>query len=76
MPHFFIRIPPISPNPGPWTRARVQEVCARHNGTLEHFWHDDPANPGTAYVLVHNGDRAGMSGDLHAHETLTLHRPS
>ena len=76
MPHFFIKVPPTSPNPGPWTRARVQEVCSRHDGTLEHFWHDDPANPGAAYVLVQNGDPKGMAADLHADDTLTLHRPA
>jgi len=75
MPHFFIKTSPTSPNPGPWTRARVQEVCERHHGTLEHFWHDDPANPGTAYVLVKDADRVWLSADLHAHETLTLHPP-
>ena len=76
MPHFFIRLPLDSPNPGRWTRAKLQEVCARHHGTLEHFWHDDPASPGAAFVLVQNGDRDKMSADLHAHDTLTLHHPS
>jgi hypothetical protein len=76
MPHFFIKLPPDSPNPGRWTHARVHEVCERHSGKLEHFWHDDPANPGTAYALVENGDADGISAELHAHETLALHRPA
>jgi hypothetical protein len=76
MPHFFIKIFPTSPNPGRWTRAGIVEVCSRHHGTVEHFWHDDPANPGTAYVLVQNGDPDAMAADLHAHETLTLHHPA
>jgi hypothetical protein len=76
MPHFFIKIPPSSSNPGPWTRARLEEVVSKHKGTLEHFWHDDPKSPGSAYILVQNGDSKALATELHAHETLTLHHPA
>ena len=74
MPHFFIALDPSSPNPGRRTRAHVEEICGRHGGKVEHFWHDDPANPTTAYLLVESGNSEGLSKDLQAREIVTLHR--
>jgi hypothetical protein len=74
MPHFFITMGVSSPNPGRWTRAQVEEVCGQHHGKLENFWHDDRANPTTAYLLVENGDLDALSEELHARHIVTLHR--
>ena len=74
MPHFFIKVSPSSPNPGRLVRSRVEAVCRRHNAKLEHYWHDDPANPSVGYILVEEGDLAGLSADLDVHEVVTLHR--
>jgi hypothetical protein len=74
MPHFFITMGVSSPNPGRRTRSHVEEVCGRHRGKLEHFWHDDPANPNTAYLLVENGDVDALSKELQAQDIVTLHR--
>jgi hypothetical protein len=76
MPHSFIQVSPTSPNPGRLMRTRVEEVCSRHNAKLEHFWHDDPANPSVGYILVEGGDIDGLSADLDVHDVVTLHRAS
>lgn len=76
MPHNFIRMAPGTPNPGPWTRARVDEIVRRHHGTLEHLWFDDPAAPAHAYALVKDGDVDGLMSDLHGHEVRILHEAS
>ena len=76
MPHFFITTNALTPNPGRLTRQRASEVCSRHHGKLAHFWHDDPANPQTAYILVEDGDLDGLLQDLHAHHIVTLHPAS
>ena len=73
MPHFFITLEASTPNPGPRKRSHVEEACGRHRGKLEHFWHDDPANPKTAYLLVENGDVDALSKELQAHDIVTLH---
>jgi hypothetical protein len=74
MPHYFIKLSPTTPNPGPLTRDHVAEVCRRHNAMLEHYWHDDPVNPAVGYILVEEGDIDGLSAEVAAHEVLTLHR--
>lgn len=73
MPHYFIQTNPTTPNPGRWTRARVDEVAKRHHGTLEYLWFDDPDDPSHAYVLVKDGDIDGLLADLHGHEVTLLH---
>jgi hypothetical protein len=73
MPHFFIRTAPTSPNPGRWTHEHARDVCARHHGTLEHVWVDDPDDPQVAWILVKDGDRDGLAGDFHALDVVTLH---
>ncbi len=74
MPHYFIKLSPTTPNPGPLTRDHVAEVCRRHNARLEHYWHDDPVNPSVGYILVEEGDIDGLSAEVAAHNVLTLHR--
>lgn len=73
MPHYFIKLNATTPNPGPLKRDRVAEVCRRHNAKLEHYWHDDPADPVVGYVLVEEGDINELSAELAAHEVVTLH---
>jgi hypothetical protein len=64
VPHNFIKTAPKTPNPGPWTHARVNEIAARHHGVLEHLWFDDPHDPTAAYVLIKDGDVDGLMADL------------
>ena len=76
MPHYFIKTGPSTPNPGRWTRARVDDVCKRHHGSLEYLWFDDQTDPDNAYVLVKDGDVDGLLQDLHGHEVTVLHEAS
>jgi hypothetical protein len=73
MPHNFIKIPPATPNPGRWTRSRVEEIVKHHHGKLEYLWFDDPSAPTHAYVLVKDGDIDGLMTDLHGAEVRVLH---
>jgi hypothetical protein len=73
VPHNFIITGPRTPNPGRWTRAAVEEIARRHNGTLEYLWFDDLEKPTRAYVLVRDGDADGLMRDLHGHEVTRLH---
>ena len=70
MPHNFVKITAMTPNPGRWTRARRKTTCERHHGTLEYLWFDEPKNPTYAYVLVKDGDLNGLLQDLHALEVI------
>jgi hypothetical protein len=76
MPHMFIQVSPSSPNPGRLKRTHVEEICNRHKAKLEHYWHDDPANPTVGYILVEGGDINGLSADLDVRDVVTLHRPT
>ncbi len=38
MPHNFIKLPPETLNPGPWTRQRLEQLCREHRCRLEHAW--------------------------------------
>jgi hypothetical protein len=73
MPHFFIKISPLSSNPGRIKRSHVEQLCRNHRASLEHFWHDDPADPKTGYILVEADDVDKLSGELDVHEVVTLH---
>jgi hypothetical protein len=70
MPHNFIRTAPSTPNPGRWTRGRVEAIATHHHGVLEHLWFDDPDNPTAAFMLIRDGDVDGLMTGLHG-ETLT-----
>jgi phenolic acid decarboxylase len=72
MPHNFIRMSPESPNPGRWTREQVKSVCERHEGTLEHVWHEPGKTPKAAYVLVKDGDVQGMLEEFNAEYVIRL----
>ena len=73
MPHNFVKTPPGPPNPGRWSRGRVDEIVKRHHGTLVGLFFDDPTNPTHAYVLVKDGNVDGLMADLHGHEVQVLH---
>jgi hypothetical protein len=73
MPHNFIRIAPETPNPGRWTRERVEEITKRHHGVVEHLWFDDPHDPKAAYVLVRDGDIDGLMTDLTGQTLMRLY---
>lgn len=73
MPHHFIRLDATSPNPGLRARDDVRAICEKHHGTFENFWHDQPNNPRSAYVLVKDGDVDGMLDDLQAQEVVRLY---
>ena len=72
MPHNFIRINAVTPNPGRRTRQQVEPICARHHGKFEYLWFDDESDPTYAYVLVKDGDVDGMMQDLHGQEVIRL----
>lgn len=72
VPHNFIRINAMAPNPGRRTREEVEPICARHHGKFEHLWFDDDRQPNFAYVLVQDGDVDGMLQDLHGHSIIRL----
>ena len=72
MPHNFMRINAVTPNPGRRRREDVESICKRHHGQLENLWFDDQADPSYAYVLVKDGDVDGMLQDLHGQELLRL----
>lgn len=72
MPHNFIKVNAVTPNPGLRKRADVEEICKQHNGTFEALWFDDEDNPTFAYVLVKDGDLEGILDGLHAHEVIRL----
>jgi hypothetical protein len=72
VPHNFIRINAVAPNPGRWTRDKVEPICTLHNGKFEHLWFDDDRQPNFAYVLVQDGDVDGMLHDLHGHSCQRL----
>jgi hypothetical protein len=73
VPHNFIKTAPKTPNPGPWTHARVDEIAKRHHGTLVHLWFDDPHEPTAAYVLIKDGDLDGLMSDLNGQVLIRLY---
>lgn len=72
MPHNFIRISPDTPNPGRRRRSDVEAVCAKHGGSFEYLWFDDEAAPGSAYVLVEDGDIDAIARELHGQQVIKL----
>ena len=72
MPHNFVKVNVISPNPGRRTRANVEPIVHKHHGTLEYLWFDDDEDPTYAYVLVKDGDIDGIMQDLHGHQVVRL----
>ena len=72
MPHNFLKITAVSPNPGRRHRANVEPICRKHHGQFEYLWFDDDQNPTYAYVLVKDGDVDGMMQDLHGQEVIRL----
>jgi hypothetical protein len=73
VPHYFVQMAATTPNPGRWTRARIEEIVGRHHGIVEHLWFDDAADPSRAYVLVQDGDVDGFMVDLRGHEVTHLY---
>jgi len=72
MPHNFIKVYAVSPNPGLRTRENVEAVCSKHHGTFENLWFDDEKHPTYAYVLVKDGDLDKILHDLHGQEIIRL----
>ena len=72
MPHNFVKINAMSPNPGLRTRENVEPICKNHQGEFENLWYDGAKNPTYAYVLVKDGDLDGILRDLHGLEVIRL----
>ena len=72
MPHNFVKINAMSPNPGLRTRENVEPICKTHHGKFENLWYDGAQNPTYAYLLVKDGDLDGILRDLHALEVTVL----
>ncbi len=72
MPHNFLKINAVTPNPGRRTRGQVDAICRKHRGSFEYLWFDDDANPTFAYVLVKDGDVDGLMQDLHGEQVIRL----
>jgi hypothetical protein len=72
VPHNFIKINAVTPNPGLRRSADVEKLCKKNQGTFENLWFDDEDKPTYAYVLVKDGDVEGMLDDLHGHEVIRL----
>lgn len=72
MPHNFVKITAMTPNPGLRTRANVKTTCEKHDGTFVDLWFDEPKNPTYAYVLVEDGNLNGILHDLHGLEVIRL----
>ena len=72
MPHNFVKINAMTPNPGLRTRAKVKAVCKKHKGIFENLWFDDIKNPTYAYVLFKNGNLDKILDELHGLEVIRL----
>ncbi len=72
MPHNFVKINAMTPNPGLRTRDSVKSICKKHQGQFENLWFDGATDPTYAYVLVKDGDLDGILHDLHALEVIRL----
>jgi hypothetical protein len=72
VPHNFVKINAMTPNPGLRTREKVESVCKSHHGKFENLWFDGANNPTYAYVLVKDGDLDGILHDLHGLEVIEL----
>ena len=73
MPHNFVKINAMTPNPGLRTRANVKSACEKHGGKFVNLWFDDPKNPTYAYVLVKDGDLDRILHELHGLEVIRLY---
>jgi hypothetical protein len=80
MPHNFIKLPPTTPNPGPWTREKLEGLCTKHGCRLEHAWSERHGESAHRYVLVEYGGPAGNMKGLHdelgAEEVVELYEPA
>jgi hypothetical protein len=72
VPHNFIKIDAVTPNPGLRTQADVAKICKKNDGKFKDLWFDDEDNPTFAYVLVENGKLDGILKGLHGHEVIRL----
>jgi hypothetical protein len=72
VPHNFVKINAMTPNPGLRTRAKVKAACKKHNGIFENLWFDDLKNPMYAYVLFKDGNLEAILDDLHGLEVIRL----
>jgi hypothetical protein len=72
VPHNFVKINALSPNPGLRTRDNVEPICKAHHGQFENLWYDNVKSPIYAYVLVKDGDLDGILHDLHGLEVIRL----
>ena len=73
MPHNFVKINAMSPNPGLRTRENVEPICKKHMGSFENLWYDDAQNPD---LRLRAGRRTatstGSSRDLHGWRSSVL----
>jgi hypothetical protein len=79
MPHNFIKLPPTTPNPGPWTREKLEGLCTKHGCRLEHAWSERRGESGHRYVLVEHSEPSDMKGlhdALGAEEVVELYEPA
>jgi hypothetical protein len=70
VPHNFIRISAITPNPGLRDPDHMKRICKKHNGTFQCLLFDAETNPGSAYVLVKNGNVDAILADFGGGETI------
>jgi hypothetical protein len=72
VPHNFVKINAMTPNPGLRTRASVKSICEKNKGIFENLWFDDIKNPTYAYVLFKNGKLDKILDELHGLEVIRL----
>jgi len=75
VPHNFIKIPAVTPNPGLRRPEDVQKIVEYHHGRFVGLWFDDRKNPTHSWVMAENGNVDGMMNDLHGHQLIQLWLP-
>ncbi len=72
MPHNFVKITAMTPNPGLRKRADVKSACEKYGAKFGNFWFDDRKNPTFAYVLFKDGNLEKILAELHGLEVIRL----
>ena len=72
MPHNFVKINAMTPNPGPAHTREGRAVCKTHMGTFENLWFDDAQNPDLRLRAVRERKPRRDPRELHALEVIRL----
>lgn len=74
MPHNFVKINAMTPNPGLRRRKTVKTVVEERGGKFLNLWFDDLKNPTYAYVLFKDGNLEKILDELHGLEVIRLNQ--